>query len=336
MIGDMDSSSYAQFLARAVDTSPTPEVTGGASGYFSAPQQGLDPRLFNGDTFHQAVRHWVLDTLYAYWDTKYHDPRSWSTVWVAGSGVSYQWAASRGGLGDLDILMGVDFDDFYAANPKFLGINEADMCDIFNVELHTELLPKTESITFHAPDGMINSPFEVTFYVNPLSSDIRRIHPYAAYNLTDDEWTVKPPELPQDPRLLYPAEFSASVDAEKARARGMTSRYQGLRSQMDALNPGSPGWLNLVTQINLVVSQADAMYTDIHAGRRNAFSSTGAGYGDYYNFRWQSHKESGTSQALHALATVSRDAHQAHASDIYGRSIATSRAALTQAALWRR
>jgi hypothetical protein len=505
MIGGMDSSSYASFLARAVDTSPTPEVTGGASGYFSTPQQGLDPRLFEGDKFRPSVRSWVLDTLYGYWETKYNDPRSWSTVWVAGSGVSYQWAAARGGLGDLDVLMGVDFDDFYAANPKFLGINEADMCDIFNVGLHTDLFPLTErthipvnsipwaekaespqrksnssasnmtpvnpaeqlasytdivapplgkslwtkappsaqggvgrapqggsasvdrhesgvpgSVDLAAPrtsesklssastvltkqtttnfwnnkitgaqfvepptprdkgssmsttatsmgtsvgssasgattgsdssatisqglngfsntfDSRNDGPFSVTFYVNPLSADIRRIHPYAAYDLTDNKWTVKPPVLPQDPRSLYPKEFVASVDAEKTRARGMVSRYQGLRSQMDAMAPGSPGWLNLVAQVNIVVSQADALFSDIHSGRRNAFSSNGSGYGDYYNFRWQSHKESGTSQALHALAAVSHEAHQAQASDIYGQNIATSRAALTQAALWRR
>ncbi len=335
----MDSSSYAQFLAHAVDTSPTPEVTGGASGYFSAPQHGLDPRLFVGgmpDSFRPSVRAWVLDTLYGYWATKYNDPRSWSTVWVAGSGVSYQWAAARGGLGDLDVLIGVDFDDFYAANPKFLGINEADICDIFNLGLHTDLFPSTASVTFPGPAGDPSDPYEVTFYVNPLSADIRRIHPYAAYDLTDDRWTVKPPVLPQDPRSLYPAEFNASVDAEKTRARSMVSRYQGLRSQMDAVNPGSPGWLNLVTQINIVVSQADALFSDIHSGRRNAFSSTGAGYGDYYNFRWQSHKESGTSQALHALAAVSHEAHQAQASNLYGQDIATSRAALTQASMWRR
>lgn len=40
--------------------------------------------------------------------------------------------------------------------------------------------------------------FSLTWFVNPKAYDIRKIHPYAAYNVTDDEWAVHPLEVPKD------------------------------------------------------------------------------------------------------------------------------------------
>lgn len=41
-------------------------------------------------------------------------------------------------------------------------------------------------------------PFSVTFYVNPVALDIHALHPYAAYDVTDDTWAVKPLQVPGD------------------------------------------------------------------------------------------------------------------------------------------
>ena len=147
---------------------------------------------------------------------------------------------------------------------------------------------------------------------------------------------LRPPVLPENPRTLYPREYAQAVDREKTQAHELVDRYTTLRAGMDAMQPGSPGWLNEVTKINLVVSQASALFDSIHSGRRMAFSASGSGYGDYYNYRWQAHKEAGTAQALNALSKVSSEAHLAQQSDLYGRSIESASKALTTASLWRR
>src|SRR5881227_3059425 len=92
------------YLARAAAAGPV-DLTEGQSGYFSAPSNVLDPRLFDGDEIRHEVRVWIINTLYDYWRQHYRLPIAWSTVWLAGSGISYQWQAARGN-GDLDVLIG--------------------------------------------------------------------------------------------------------------------------------------------------------------------------------------------------------------------------------------
>lgn len=317
-------SGYEFYLSR-LSQDVSPAVTAGGSGYFSTPQPGLDPRLFVGTTFKPEVREWVLHTLYNFWRKKFRRPESWSTVWAAGSGISYQWAADRGN-GDLDILIGVDFPEFYAANQSYVGLSESEVADIFNSQFHAELWPQTAHW----------NGFEVTFYVNDGATDIRSINPYAAYDITHNRWTVKPPQLPQNPRSLYPSEYWKAVDAEQAQAKSLVGRYSTLQQQRASLPVGSPGWTNSVAAMRLVTDQAKALFDSIHLGRKNAFGPGGSGYGDYYNFRWQAHKEAGTVEALRSLSGLSDDAHKHADLDLYGEPIKSATEALTQAALWNR
>jgi hypothetical protein len=308
----------------------------GESGYFSTPSNRLDPRLFNGDKIRPEVRQWVLTTLYAYWGRHYSNPRAWSTVWVAGSGISYQWEASRGN-GDLDILIGVDFDTFWQHNPKFAGIPERDVAAIFNQEFHEQLWPTTAHTQISegsAPDEIGQTDiFEVTFYVNPDATDIRQINPYAAYDLTHDTWTVRPPE---GDAFSHPQSFYDHAEAEAKQARDLVEKHNTLTAQAQSLNPGSPGWHNTMRQAELVVSQASALYDSIHLGRKQAFSQGGSGYGDYYNFRWQYHKQQGTAQALHAVGSAHSEAREEFNSTLYGGAISGADVALRRAALWNR
>lgn len=309
------------FLGRVLQpVSPT----AGESGYFSAPAQTLDPSLFNGETIRPDVRAWILDTLYAFWDTKYVGAREWSKVWIAGSGVSYQWAAARGN-GDLDILIGVDFSLFWQANPKFNALSDRDMGEVFNQEFHAELWPKT------AQQDINGRTFEVTFYVNPNSRDIRDIHPYAAYNLTSDEWTVRPPSGKD---FEHPQEYYQSAQREAAEAHLLVDRYNQAVSRVGA--PGSPQWHNATALAESLASQASSMYDEIHLGRKQAFGPGGSGYGDYYNFRWQFHKQQGTAQALHAVASAHNDAREAYNQQVYGAAIEGADVMLRRAALWNR
>lgn len=318
-------------------------VKEGESGYFSTPDTQLDPRLFlNPEHMRPPVRTWILTTLYAFWGKRYHRPRDWSKVWVAGSGISYQWKAARGN-GDLDVLVGVDFDKFRMANPDYSAFSEYEMADHFNTELKTELWPRTaDTVIGNSGDvngtslGDLSGHFEVTFYVNPNASDIREIHPYAAYDLTSNHWTVKPPVLPAHPMDLYPKQFWQAVDRERKTATGMISRYNGYTRQLKAMQPGSPGWLNTMHQMSLTVDQAKALFDDIHLGRKNAFSPNGGGYGDWYNFRWQAHKQDGTLAALNALAGAAHDARIQHETETYGAPLDDAHTALEKAEFWNR
>lgn len=318
----MPASDYGFYLHAVEKTAAQPVITPGGSGYFSAPRKDFDPRLFVGDQFRPDVRQFILDTLYTFWDHRFKGAKSWSTVWAAGSGISYQWKSDRSN-GDLDILIGVDFPKFFAANAEYAGIPEQDMADIFNKAFHADLWPQTADW----------NGFEVTFYVNPHSTDIRDINPYAAYDITHNTWTVRPPVLPEDPSTLYPKVFRQAVAAERERTASLVARHATLKREVEAANPGSPGWTNSVTQLNLVVGQARDLFQSIHLDRKQAFGEGGKGYGDYYNYRWQAHKQAGTVQALAALSQVDKDAHAAQETDLYGRALETASTALSGASL---
>jgi hypothetical protein len=311
---------YGYFLSRVMQpVSPT----AGESGYFSSPEDSLDPRLFDGDRVKPDVRSWILNRLYTFWGDRYHRPKTWSTVWIAGSGISYQWAAGRGN-GDLDILIGVDYDDFFEANPKYAGLDATDLSAVFNEEFHTHLWPDTAETVFH---GGI---FEVTFYVNPNSTDIRDINPYAAYNLSNDTWTVHPPHGED---FNHPKEYYQYAESEAKQARQIVDQYNTVSNSAKASAPGSPGWHNAMRQAELLVGQASAMYDGIHLGRKQAFGPGGSGYGDYYNFRWQYHKKHGTAQALHAVAAAHKTAQDEYNAAMYGGPIDAADVVLRRAVM---
>lgn len=308
----------------------------GESGYFSTPVDTLDPHLFQGgspSSFRPEIRSWIIGTLYSYWNKKYNNPMGWSTVWLAGSGISYQWAAARGN-GDLDVLIGVDFDKFFQANTKFAGLSEPDMAEIFNQEFHAELWPRTANTVFTStePQGLAQT-YEVTFYVNPGATDIRDIHPYAAFDVSHNRWTVSPPKGND---FNHPNEYYASAQAESAEAQRIVNQYNTLTQQAKAMNPGDPGWHNTMRQAELISAQASAMFDSIHLGRKQAFGQGGSGFGDYYNFRWQYHKQQGTVQALHDVAEAHNAARDDYNQTIYGGPISGADVALRRAALWNR
>jgi hypothetical protein len=248
---------------------------------------------------------------------------------LAGSGISYQWAGDRGN-GDLDVLFGLDFPKFYEDNPTYQGISESEFADLLNSDLKKSLWPTTAETNFHG------QTYEVTYYLNPgtTAHSIAAIHPYAAYNLTADRWDITPPELPDDPRSLYPAEWHKTIEDEQKHASVLVDRYNLLRSQSAQTVENSPAWKNAMDSQKIVVEQAKALFDDIHLSRRNAFSQTGDGYSDFYNYRWQAHKEAGTVQALNTLATMDTEARKAQQTDLYGAPLDDAATALAKAALW--
>jgi hypothetical protein len=330
-------SELDAYLAKALEGIGPVEEHAGGSGYFNKPDPTLDPRLFNGTVLRPEIRSWILNTFYDYFGAKYHDPKAWSTVWLAGSGISYQWSGDRSN-GDLDVLIGVDFPRFFDRNLDYVGLSENDLADIWNTDFKANLWPKTAQTVIGTQGepgttdpGEFSGVFEVTYFINPGSTDIRDIHPYAAYNVTDGSWTVKPPVLPDNPETLYAPEWWDSINREKTQVDGLLARYNTLSNTLSATHPTSPGWANALSGMGLVLDQARTMFDDIHLGRRKAFGDGGQGYGDYYNFRWQAHKRLGTMQALNSLATARRKAQEDMEIDLYGSTIDNARQALRKA-----
>lgn len=323
----MPVHDYVFYLNRAVTAAPEATISGGASGYFSAPQKTLDPHIFDGDHIKPDVRRQILNTLYDFWQGRFHDIRSWSTVWLAGSGISYQWAGDRGN-GDLDILIGIDWPRFRECNPRYQGLSDTELADTIDDELKVRLWPRTAHTNHH---GQI---YEQTYYVNAAGTDIRDINPYAAYNLTAGTWTVRPPQLPDNPRSLYPKEYWDQVRREQRQANGIVDRYNKLRTTLASSRPGSVGHVQAGTSMRLVENQAKAMWDDIHLGRRAAFAPGGNGYGDYANFRWQAHKENGVVNALRGIAQAGGKARQYYETAAYGTPLDGTGALIARAALW--
>lgn len=261
----------------------------GASGYFSRPQIILDPSLFEGEKLHPHVRQKLLDLFYDHMDTMFHGAHNWSMLWLAGSGISYQWSGDRGN-GDLDVLLGIDYTKFITDNPNYQHFERYEIAQAMDDLLKRNLWPKTAHTSFG------DNIYEVTYYLNPGVEDydksITNINPYAAYNLSEDHWTVNPmkPEQYGEPT---PAGFEDQAAANAHTADQLATRYKYLTQQLASVHPGTPQSVNLEASKKLVVQNIRNMFDNIHLGRKNAFTSQGEGYGDFYNFQWQASKRDG-------------------------------------------
>lgn len=272
----------------------------GHSGFFSRPQIILDPQLFEGDKLLPHVRKTILDNYFDFMSGHFNGAHDWTMLWLAGSGISYQWASDRGN-GDLDVLLGLDFDKFVTDNPEYRFYDRYEIGGALDDLLRRALWPNTSHTSF----GPEETSYEVTYYLNPVveafDDSIGYINPYAAYNLTEDKWTVKPIELSQDLESLYPASFNEQADANARAAEALLSRHNHLKQQMSTLMPGSPQMRNQEASMALVKAEVKSMFDSIHLGRKNAFNSGGTGYSDFYNYQWQAAKRDGIVTAFNEI-----------------------------------
>lgn len=279
-----------------------PGITPGSTSYFSEPSSELDPKLFEGTHLKSWVSQGILTMLFDYLGRNFTSPHTWVKAWLAGSGVSYQWAASRE-PGDLDCLVGIDYVLFRQSNPEFSGFSDQEIAKTFNEGFNQDLMPNTRNW-----EG-----YELTYYVNP-QSNILDLNPYAAYDLVNDSWTVEPDVNPQPP---YNRDWEQKAKRDKATAEEMLKRYQSALNELrGTTNPAYR--VNAERKLNNALAQAVAFYDDIHLGRKAAFSKTGGGYADYNNYRWQAGKKSGAVQALRALKEQSSQSTEELQKQTYG------------------
>jgi hypothetical protein len=290
------------------------------TSYFSTPSQTLDPTLFDGRTLKPWVRQGVLNILYDFLGKTYRHPELWAHAWIAGSGVSYQWEASRQPA-DLDCLIGVDYLQFRKANPEFVGLSDTEISYEMNDQFREQLHPQTENW----------NGFELTFYVNPGATDIRSIKPYAAYDLKYDEWTVSPDPSATPPQNL---DWEQTVLYDKSMATQSHTRYNAALQDLQTAQ-NAPSRRNAETRLMTALGQANALFDEIHLGRKQAFDSSGEGYSDFHNYRWQAGKREGTIDTLRAMRQHYKTIQQSLETSLYGAELPSSDTLLRRAALYR-
>lgn len=299
---------------KATEGAPDPSTQGGESGYLSSPSATLDPHLFNGERLKHDVQATIMARLFGFLvdDLHMQNISAWIRVWLAGSGITYQWNAGRGN-GDLDVLIGIDRVPFDQANPGFAHYGEDDLAAALNNALKTGLWPQTAALSFGGQS------YEVTYFYNSGTGiDINRIHPYAAYDVVGEKWEVRPPALPSDPATIYPRSWFERADQDATFAESLVERYHEHLRELQAAAPGTPGHINAGAKINLVTAQARAMFDDIHHGRRIAFQGGGRGYSDEHNFRWQLSKQNGVIKALSEITGILNRAKEMSETELYG------------------
>lgn len=154
-----------------------------------------DQRLFQGDHLRPEVRQDILDRVGGVLG-KYGDWQKWTRVYFAGSQAA-QWLDQNGqGNGDFDILIGMDFTEFRDHNPQFEEMEDQEIATTLTDELWAEA--NVKDYFFTLADGKKVGPFDRTFFINAHAWDIKDIHPYAAYNVTSDDWAVHPLQVPKD------------------------------------------------------------------------------------------------------------------------------------------
>jgi hypothetical protein len=291
------------------------------TSYWSPVESHLDPNLFQPETeqIKADVRRRLLGALYAFWRSRWSNAEGWSTVWVAGSGVSFHWSAARN-PGDLDVLVGIDFYKFRQSNPDVWGLSDDEIAQVVNRQLVNELWPVTAN--FHAG----TDTYEATYYVNAHGTDIYDIHPYAAYNLTRDGWDV----YPSKESVPYSLAGEKQIEQDAKRAQKILQRYDTAVTS-GQLSPSSTN----DTTIRSSVYDAYQLFNDIHDGRKKAYDG-GVGLNDPAEYRYKGAKRTGVLKALRSLAKVYEDAQNADETQKYGAPILSAHDALIKAAIGRR
>jgi len=289
---------YQSLARQAAPISLEPSET----SYFSTPGAGLDPRLFRDGKFVPYVRAAIMRILFDHLRNHYYNPEAFTTVWIAGSAVSYQWSAARTPA-DLDCLVGINYLMFRQSNPQYKALSDKQIADMFNDDFRKDLHPQVSNFL---------DAFELTFYAN-VKSDIRQIKPYAAYSLTNDDWTVAP-EVKSAPKNKM---MEQRVAKDTSLTTEILSRYSAALTTLTNATTDTAR-RNAEAALKLAVEQGAALFDEIHKGRSYAFSTLGQGYADLANYRWQAGKESGSVQALRKLKEVATKGKKEFEAQTYG------------------
>jgi hypothetical protein len=218
------------------------------SRIFGPTKGSLDPRLFDGDKMRPQVREAILERLGAVLEPVLGI--SWKNsldVYLAGSEASEWW-----GNDDLDVLVGLDYD--HLEETTLEGVPDEDATALLNQLFWSGYNDED----WHAPFGGV---WHATAYANPEigSGGIKKIKPYAVYDILRNDWLVKPPHLEHWNIAEGPAGPEV-VDEAKA--------YADLIDAIDKLPEPYR------------TQQGTSLWDHLHADRGRAFSDRGEGWYD--------------------------------------------------------
>lgn len=219
------------------------------SRIFGPSKGSLDPALFEGTRLRPEVRTAVLSRLGAVLEPILgKDWERFTKVYLAGSQASEWW-----GNHDFDTLIGIDFDHL-GGEPGIpvAGLEEDHITDMLNSALRVSY----NASPWKAPFG---GEWDVTGYCNKNSYDIRKIKPYAAYNISDNAWAVRPPHL-----LDWSVEKFPEGKALLEEAKGYADIIEAIDKMPEPFR----------------TQQGQALWEHLHGDRSRAFSERGEGWMD--------------------------------------------------------
>lgn len=217
---------------------------------------GLDPRLFDGDHLKPSVREAVMADLNAVLQPLLGSAwQGYIKVYLAGSEASEWTSKTLEGNGDFDTLLGVDYEALRGAQGRREDWQSLSGPEI-DARLNKALREHYNLSPWHAPFGGV---WDRTGYFNGNAYDIKRIKPYAAYSISDDEWAVRPPHLPDWDFTQHPL-------------------YKPLLAEMK-------GYADAIEAIDAMPDphrsrQGRALWEHLHSDRARAFSDEGTGWDD--------------------------------------------------------
>ena len=154
------------------------------------PTSCLDHRLFDGKQMKPEVRSTLLERLRGVLEPLLGE--SWDLMtraYLAGSEASLWTSKNCEGNGDLDVLVGAACFHIRLANPELAQLTDEQIERRLNAALR-------EHFNASPWDPPFEGTYDLTGFVNHDALDIKRIRPYAAYDLTLGTWAVEPPDLP--------------------------------------------------------------------------------------------------------------------------------------------
>jgi hypothetical protein len=236
------------------------------------PTFGLDTRLFDGEHLRPQVRVDVITRF----DTFCHEHgyegwHRWAKVVFFGSQASAWTSKTLVGNGDFDLSIGLHYQALRATVPGFEVGSDAEIADMFTQQMHAELNDPE-----HAFPG-VPGTFDLTWFCNLKGWDIARIKPYAAYDLVEGAWIVKPPELPD----WSMADFPEGPGMEEA-VRGIIELAEGYLKMPEPYR----------------TQNGAALWEFVHSNRSDAFGPNGEGWWDSRNVVEKALDQKGLMQQL--------------------------------------
>lgn len=218
---------------------------------FGKTHEELNKELWEGDRLKASVRKPLLEKLnkvMKQFDESWH---RWARVYFAGSMASLWW-----GNNDLDILVGVDYDKAREYSETFKDMTNDEISATLNQAYRSDF----NDSSYKAPWN--GEEYELTGYNNLDSYDIRHIRPYAAYEMLDNMWYVKPPELPFWDATQFP-----QGGGLWGYINGIANSIKGIMEMPDPYR----------------ARQAAALWDFLHTNRSQAFGEEGMGWYDVPN-----------------------------------------------------